>query len=106
MSNIPKPLNKRVAPSKASKPQLDQRCVKIAISVPNGDYRRIEEICEGENLSRSNFIVLAVREWIETASKKVLIEQYTQGYELFPEDTTVVKALVVAQNQLLARESW
>src|SRR5271163_5211575 len=98
MSNIPKPLIKRAAPSKASKPRLDQRFVKIAISVPAGDFRRIEEICERENLSRSKFIVLAVQEWFEAASKKVLIEQYTQGYELFPEDTTLVKALAVAQN--------
>ncbi len=87
---------------KLSKTQYE----KIAISLPGEDLSRIEEACKQFNLSRSKFMLIAVRHWFEAQKKQFLLNQYIRGYEVMPEDVKVSQALTVMQSRTLAKESW
>lgn len=49
---------------KTGKQPAADKHVKVAITIPSGDFKTIEELREKMDLSRSSFLLLAVRKWI------------------------------------------
>ena len=61
------------------------KTVKIAISLPIKEFQEIESIKKKENLSRSEIILEAIRQWKEARKMKKLVRQYEEGYSRIPE---------------------
>ena len=99
---LPKTKKKTSALLKVSKPKY----AKVAISIPTNDLSQIEKLCHRQNLSRSRFILLAIRRWFEAAKEQSLIEQYIRGYQTVPEDIALIRTMQTMQRRVLDKESW
>ena len=82
------------------------KTTKIAISLPNDDFKKIEEIRKKLGMQRSTVIDMAVRFWLKDIEEKKMIEQYEQGYKKKPEVIDELKAMEQASAQAFQEEGW
>ena len=83
--------------------------VKIAISMPEELYEQIEEARKELGMKRSEFIDLAVQEWIKKDKEKELIKQYIEGYKKYPEteeELAKIEAMQQDSWDVLEDEDW
>lgn len=59
--------------------------MKIAISMSDKEFQEIEILRKEEGLSRSRFIIGAVKLFKEWKEKETLIKIYEEGYKRIPE---------------------
>ncbi len=65
--------------------------VKIAISMPDNDFQELEILRKKEGLSRSKFILEAIKRFREEREKGELVRLYEEGYRRSPEDMDAVQ---------------
>ncbi len=82
------------------------RHIKVAITIPEADFERIETVRAKLDLSRSKFLVLAARQWLSRREKQKLVDRYVRGYELSPEDTATLKVMESVQSEALGEDMW
>ncbi|MCK4667373.1 hypothetical protein KAU33_11520 [Candidatus Dependentiae bacterium] len=58
---------------------------KIAISLPQEDFDKMEKARKKLGLKRSKFIYNTIRFWLKYQEKQELIRQYEEGYKKYPE---------------------
>jgi metal-responsive CopG/Arc/MetJ family transcriptional regulator len=80
--------------------------VKIALSIPEADFARIERNRRQLKMTRSEFMVTAVRRWFEANEQTRLVDQYVQGYTVQPEEPHIISALESSQVREQAAEEW
>lgn len=82
------------------------KTLKIAISLPKGDFDRIESVRKKLGLQRSNVIDRAIRFWLESLEKREKIRQYEEGYRNKPESLAETKAMGKAAAKAFKEEGW
>ena len=65
--------------------------IKIAISIPGEEFRELEALRKQEGLSRSKFIMTAVKRFKEERKKERLAKIYTKGYQQIPENLQIAE---------------
>jgi metal-responsive CopG/Arc/MetJ family transcriptional regulator len=85
---------------------MTTRFVKTAITVPGGDYHRVEQIRKRYRISRSEVFALALRSLFKSFERKDLEERYVQGYQKHPENTAELGAWIKKSLQSVEPETW
>lgn len=85
---------------------MSSHTVKVAVSLPKGRFKTLEDIRHKLSISRSALVDEALRFWLESMKKEELAEKYEQGYLKKPENIERIKALHSAQLEILNDEEW
>lgn len=80
--------------------------VKFAISMPRADFERIEAARGRLELSRSKFVLAAIRRWLVEAEEQIAIRQYVAGYQATPEDEQLMMVMEKIQAETVSQEDW
>ncbi|MCX6564030.1 MAG: hypothetical protein NTU60_10565 [Candidatus Aminicenantes bacterium] len=79
---------------------------KFTISLPAGEFQDLESICKKRGLSRSRFILEAIRLWKETKRKEKNARIYVEGYQRMPETSGHSEAWEKASVDSFSHEDW
>lgn len=82
------------------------KAVKFAVSIPEDDYRELEEIRKQERLSRSGVVAEAIRLFKEFREKEKLIRQYEEGYRKRPEIMAEIERWEKVSMETFSKEEW
>lgn len=85
---------------------MSTQTVKIAVSMPKGMFRVLEDVRRKLSISRSALVDEAVRYWLESKKKQQLIKKYEKGYVEKPEEISRIKKLQDVQFESLNKEGW
>lgn len=66
----------------------------------------MEAVRKKAGLSRSAFILEALRAWKDARQKASLVKQYREGYRLRPEAAALAEALAQTSADALPAEDW
>lgn len=82
--------------------------IKTAISVENELFRRVEELTEELQISRSRFFCLAAESYIERYETQKLVDALNEVYAdgLTEEEKADMEAMKRIQAELWADEPW
>jgi hypothetical protein len=80
--------------------------VKIAISLPEKDYKELESERIACGYSRSRFVVEALKAWKATKEEDKLVKAYEEGYRSLPEEIEEVELWQRASLDVLSKEEW
>ena len=69
------------------------KTLKVAISLPKGDFQKIEKVRKRLKLQRSAAIDQAIQLWLKTLEEEEKIRQYERGYLKYPESLKEITAL-------------
>lgn len=81
------------------------KSLKIAISLPEEDFKKIEEVRKKLDIDRSSVIDRAIRFWLKHLEKEKLIKQYIEGYKRVPETARESKAMERVAAEAFKEES-
>ena len=70
-----------------------QNSFKIAVSIPKGSFKKIEELRNKMGIGRSALIDKAIRFWLDSTEREELIKRYEEGYKNRPECIGEVRAM-------------
>jgi metal-responsive CopG/Arc/MetJ family transcriptional regulator len=82
------------------------KLVKIAVSIPDKDFKKLEKMRKEKGISRSRLFVEAFRLLQETSDHKKDIRKYAEGYRKFPEDTRELEAWEKAAISVFSPDDW
>jgi metal-responsive CopG/Arc/MetJ family transcriptional regulator len=82
------------------------KAVKLAITIPQEEYREVEAIRRRLNTSRSAVILRALESWLAARRALELDRQYRKAYKRQPETKTEIEAQRALVSQILASEEW
>ena len=82
------------------------RSVKIAISLPEKDFKELENQRIKEGVSRSKFILQTLKTRKEEMEKQKLIKMYVEGYKKMPENPSEIKAREKASLKVFSEGDW
>lgn len=85
---------------------MSTQTVKVAVSLPKGRFKTLEDIRHKLSISRSALVDEALRFWMESKKKEDLIRRYEEGYIKKPESPDELKAFKSAQIMALPKEDW
>ncbi|HEY9867991.1 MAG TPA: hypothetical protein V6D08_02185 [Candidatus Obscuribacterales bacterium] len=80
--------------------------IKFAVSMPQADFAKIEELRRGLKMARSKLILAAIRHWFAEAERQIAVAEYVRGYETFPEDAELLKVMESVQSNILPEDRW
>ena len=66
----------------------------------------MEAVRKKAGLTRSAFILEALRAWKDARQQASLVRQYREGYRLRPEAAALAEALAQTSADALEREDW
>ena len=66
----------------------------------------MEAVRKKAGLSRSAFILEALRAWKDAREQSSLVRRYQEGYRLRPEAAALAEALAQTSSDALASEKW
>ncbi len=79
---------------------------KFAVSLPCREFLDMEVVRKKAGISRSAFILEALRAWKESRECAALVRRYQEGYRLRPEAAALAKALAQSSAGVLEAEEW
>jgi Arc/MetJ-type ribon-helix-helix transcriptional regulator len=79
---------------------------KFAVSLPCREFLEMEAVRKKAGLSRSAFILEALRALKDSRQQAALIRRYREGYRLRPEGAALAEALAQTSSDALAAEEW
>ncbi len=85
---------------------MSSHTVKVAVSLPKGRFKTLEDIRHKLSISRSALVDEALRFWMESMKKEELVEKYERGYLANPESADELKAFESEQLKVIAKEDW
>jgi len=80
--------------------------VKIAISLPGEEFKELEADRNKEGISRSKFILQALKFWKEEKKKERLIRIYEEGYKNTPENLRELEAWEKTSLSVFTKGEW
>lgn len=81
-----------------------QNTLKIAISLPVEDFKKIEKIRKESKIGRSSLIDKAISFWLKHLEEEELIRRYEDGYKKHPESAKEIHAMEIAAAQAFSEE--
>lgn len=82
------------------------RAVKVAITIPQAEFREVEAVRRRLGTSRSAVILHALESWLAARRELALDRKYRTAYRRRPETRTEVEAQRALVLQRLASEEW
>jgi len=82
------------------------KAVKIAISIPQEEFKELEFHRNREGISRSKFILQTLRFWQEEKEKERLVSIYEEGYKRIPENPRELEAWEKASSDVFSQGEW
>ncbi len=79
---------------------------KFAVSLPYREFQDMEDVRKKAGLTRSAFILEALRAWKDARERAALIKRYKEGYRLRPEAAALAEALAQSSADALEAEDW
>ena len=80
--------------------------VKIAISLPGEEFKELEIDRNKKGISRSKFILQALKFWKKEKEKQRLIRIYEEGYRNTPENLRELEAWEKASLRVFTEGDW
>lgn len=80
--------------------------IKIAITLPQQVFKRLESLRKKDKKSRSGVILQSISHWLEWQERKDKISAYEKGYEKYPEGTKEWPILETIQAETMEKEEW
>jgi metal-responsive CopG/Arc/MetJ family transcriptional regulator len=80
--------------------------VKIAISLPGKEFQELEANRNKEGISRSKFILQALKFWRKEKEKERLIRIYVEGYKNTPENLRELAVWEKSSLRVFAEGDW
>jgi hypothetical protein len=80
--------------------------VKIAISLPEEDYKELESERIACGYSRSRFVVEALKAWKANKEEDRLVKAYEDGYRNLPEEVEEAELWQRSSLDVLSKEEW
>ena len=82
------------------------RSIKIAISIPDKEFKELETFRKKKGISRSGVILEAIRCWKEAVEREKLIKLYEEGYRKIPENFQNIEAWEKASISVFSEGDW
>ncbi len=71
---------------------------KIAVSLPDPQFKRLERKRRAKRISRSAAVQQAIEGWLKQTEHESAVRAYVEGYRKTPEDTAEADAWVTVQS--------
>jgi len=82
------------------------KAVKIAISIPQEAFKKLEADRNKEGITRSKFILKTLRFWQEEKEKERLVSIYEEGYRRIPENPRELEAWEKVSSGVFSQGEW
>jgi metal-responsive CopG/Arc/MetJ family transcriptional regulator len=79
---------------------------RFTVSLPWREYQEMEATRKTARVSRSAFLLQALRSWKEASRMERLKAAYEEGYRRIPEDPALAESLAKAAAHALTDEDW
>ena len=80
--------------------------IKVAVSLPKEQFRRIEKRRRLLKVSRSAAVREALSGWLRSLEEQEAVRAYIEGYRRRPESRKNLRAMQQASAEALAHEAW
>ena len=80
--------------------------IKFAISIPDKEFKELENFRKKKGVSRSKLILEAITLWKETKERERLTRLYEEGYKRVPENLRDTEGWEKASLSVLSHEDW
>lgn len=78
--------------------------VRLTVSIPRKEFKRIEEEKKKKGLTRSALVQEIIKFFFTREEEEKKIKRYIEGYKKIPEDTSYIKSLESVQAEIFNRE--
>jgi len=85
---------------------MPSRTVKVAVSLPEEEFRHVEKVRKQLRISRSAVITRALRSWITATRDKERTRAYVEGYRRYPETKEELKMFESLASEVMDAEEW
>ncbi len=85
---------------------MSANAVKIAISLPKGIMKEIEQQRHKMGLGRSQAILQAVSLWLKKKQEEAMDKKYAEGYKKKPENPNEISPLFFASLSSFSKDKW
>lgn len=85
---------------------MSRRAVKVAITIPEGEFREVEAIRKRLKTTRSGVIRRALEHWLSAQREAQLDRAYQAGYRRKPETKREIKSQQALAMPALMSEKW
>lgn len=85
---------------------MPARAVKVAITIPEGEFREVEAIRKRLKTTRSGVILKALEHWLAAQREAQIDRAYQAAYRRTPETKAEVRAQQVLAMPVLMSEEW
>jgi hypothetical protein len=82
------------------------KAVKIAISIPQEAFKKLEANRNREGITRSKFVLKTLRFWEEEKEKERLVSIYEEGYKRIPENPRELEAWEKVSSGVFSQGEW
>ena len=82
------------------------KAVKIASSIPQEAFKKLEADRNKEGITRSKFILKTLRFWQEEKEKERLVSIYEEGYRRIPENPRELEAWEKVSSGVFSQGEW
>ena len=85
---------------------MPSKTVKVAVSLPEEEYRHVEKLRKELRISRSAVITRALKSWIASSRNQERVRAYVDGYRRVPETDEESKVFESLAGEAIALEEW
>lgn len=85
---------------------MPARAVKVAITIPEGEFREVEAIRKRLKTTRSGVILKALEHWLAAQREAKIDRAYQAAYRRRPETQAEVKAQQILAMPALMADKW
>lgn len=85
---------------------MPARAVKVAITIPESEFREVEAIRKRLKTTRSGVILRALAHWLAAQREAQLDRAYQAGYRRKPETKAEIKTQQILAMPALMSEEW
>ena len=82
------------------------KAVKIAISIPQEAFKKLEANRNKEGITRSKFVLKTLQFWQEEKEKERLVSIYEEGYKRIPENPRELEVWEKVSSSVFSQGEW
>lgn len=85
---------------------MASKTVKVAVSLPEDLFKRLEKVRRRQDVSRSAAFREALEAWLRDLQEREDVRRYIEGYRRMPETREEMKAFEKLALTALSHEEW
>ena len=82
------------------------KAVKIAISIPQEAFKKLEANRNKEGITRSKFVLKTLQFWQEEKEKERLVSIYEESYKRIPENPRELEVWEKVSSSVFSQGEW